>query len=313
MLLQLHKLHEWHSQAYENAKIYKEKTKVWHDHLIRKRELPFAVKEIFPHGAVEIGLLDKKNVFKTRRRCLAAVVAISSYRSAASGASPPPFKVAPLHRSCTVRERRSSREASSCRFAEQQRPSIASATSSKVHAQRLSHRPNPESTHSRVASPRAQTLQPRPWDFRRLGERVVTARTDMTGVIRRDRSQPKRFRYSLGNYQGPACPYGAHVARVRGRASSGVEAEVGTRASWRVTRSDHGNPSHSRSVRPDSKQAQRPKKKAMDSVLGANEWMRHEEAIYKDLTHLEPWFGVTDHKDDTQPGYKCVKHDASFK
>ncbi|KAA0063104.1 uncharacterized protein E6C27_scaffold1337G00110 [Cucumis melo var. makuwa] len=309
MLLQLHKLHEWHSQAYENAKIYKEKTKVWHDHLIRKRELPFAVKEIFPHGAVEIGLLDKKNVFKekekkpnsnlkTRRRCLAAVVAISSYRSAASGASPPPFKVAPLHRSCTVRERRSSREASSCRFAEQQRPSIASATSSKG----LKRCNLDLGTFAAWGSV-----------LLLLGLSDIDIDIDMTGVIRRDRSQPKRFRYSLGNYQGPACPYGAHVARVRGRASSGVEAEVGTRASWRVTRSDHGNPSHSRSVRPDSKQAQRPKKKAMDSVLGANEWMRHEEAIYKDLTHLEPWFGVTDHKDDTQPGYKCVKHDASFK
>ncbi|KAA0043045.1 hypothetical protein E6C27_scaffold75G001270 [Cucumis melo var. makuwa] len=53
---------------------------------------------------------------------------------------------------------------------------------------------------------------------------------------------PERLGYSLGNYQGPACPYGAHVARVRGRASLGVEAEVGTRASWRVTRIDHGGP-----------------------------------------------------------------------
>ncbi|KAA0057116.1 NBS-LRR type resistance protein [Cucumis melo var. makuwa] len=63
------------------------------------------------------------------------------------------------------------------------------------------------------------------FDFRRLGERVVTARTcrvisterekDRLAVlpadllhVRWDLSQPERLRYSLGNYQGPACPYG---------------------------------------------------------------------------------------------------------
>ncbi|KAA0048724.1 hypothetical protein E6C27_scaffold43G00180 [Cucumis melo var. makuwa] len=35
---------------------------------------------------------------------------------------------------------------------------------------------------------------------------------------------------------------GACVARVRGRASYGVKAEVGARASWRATRSDRGEP-----------------------------------------------------------------------
>ncbi|KAA0047288.1 hypothetical protein E6C27_scaffold908G00820 [Cucumis melo var. makuwa] len=37
-------------------------------------------------------------------------------------------------------------------------------------------------------------------------------------------------------------PTGAHVARVRDVPVQGVEAEVGTRASWRVTRSDRGGP-----------------------------------------------------------------------
>ncbi|KAA0035495.1 hypothetical protein E5676_scaffold455G002840 [Cucumis melo var. makuwa] len=51
---------------------------------------------------------------------------------------------------------------------------------------------------------------------------------------------PERLRYSLGNYQGQLAPTGAHVTRVRERASSVAEAEVGTRANWRVTRSDRG-------------------------------------------------------------------------
>ncbi|TYJ96988.1 hypothetical protein E5676_scaffold506G00350 [Cucumis melo var. makuwa] len=37
-------------------------------------------------------------------------------------------------------------------------------------------------------------------------------------------------------------PTGAHVARVRERASYWVEAGVGARASWRATRSDRGEP-----------------------------------------------------------------------
>lgn len=79
------------SQAYENAKIYKEKIKAWHDRYICKHELcsgekkyllfnsclclfsrklrsqwsgSFVVKEVFLHGVVEIALLDGSNVFK---------------------------------------------------------------------------------------------------------------------------------------------------------------------------------------------------------------------------------------------------------
>ena len=36
-LLQLNELKELHNDSYENAKIYKEKTKIWHDkHLLRR-------------------------------------------------------------------------------------------------------------------------------------------------------------------------------------------------------------------------------------------------------------------------------------
>ncbi|WP_217833294.1 hypothetical protein, partial [Picosynechococcus sp. PCC 7002] len=78
--LQLNELEEWGLQAYENAKIYKERTKRWHDQCISKKSLhvgqkvllfnsrlrlfpgklktrwsgPFVNKEIFPHGAMEL-------------------------------------------------------------------------------------------------------------------------------------------------------------------------------------------------------------------------------------------------------------------
>lgn len=78
--LQLNELEEWRLQAYENAKIYKERTKRWHNQRISKRSLhvgqkvlffnsrlclflgklrtrwsgPFVIKEIYPHGAIEL-------------------------------------------------------------------------------------------------------------------------------------------------------------------------------------------------------------------------------------------------------------------
>ena len=40
-ILQLNELEEFLNEAYENAKIYKEKTKVWHDkHIVRKEFEP---------------------------------------------------------------------------------------------------------------------------------------------------------------------------------------------------------------------------------------------------------------------------------
>ncbi|XP_021742808.1 uncharacterized protein LOC110708894 [Chenopodium quinoa] len=79
-LLDLHALEELRLDAYESARIYKEKTKAWHDKHISKREFkegdkvlifnsrlklfpgklksrwsgPFTVKKVFPYGAIEI-------------------------------------------------------------------------------------------------------------------------------------------------------------------------------------------------------------------------------------------------------------------
>ena len=79
-LLQLSELDEFRNEAYENARIYKEKMKLWHDkHIMRKEFGPgqqvllfnsrlklfpvnlkskwsslFTVVQVFPYGAVEI-------------------------------------------------------------------------------------------------------------------------------------------------------------------------------------------------------------------------------------------------------------------
>ena len=40
-LLQLNEMDEFHQEAYENAKIYKEWTKAWHDkHILRRKFIP---------------------------------------------------------------------------------------------------------------------------------------------------------------------------------------------------------------------------------------------------------------------------------
>ncbi|XP_038877423.1 uncharacterized protein LOC120069705 [Benincasa hispida] len=88
--LQLNKLDEWRLNAYENMKIYKEKTKRWHDQPIDKKEFLigrkvllfnsrlrlfpgklksrwsglFVIKAIFPHEAVELTREDGTNAFK---------------------------------------------------------------------------------------------------------------------------------------------------------------------------------------------------------------------------------------------------------
>ncbi|KAA0032438.1 hypothetical protein E6C27_scaffold1876G00170 [Cucumis melo var. makuwa] len=46
----------------------------------------------------------------------------------------------------------------------------------------------------------------------------------------------------LGHRRPDFVPTGSHVARVRERGNSWVGAEVKARASWRATRSDHGEP-----------------------------------------------------------------------
>ena len=88
--LQLQELEEICNDAYESARIYKEKTKVFHDKMISRKEFkvgqkvplyhsqfcfflgklrshwigPFVVTNVFPHGAVEIQSLATSKVFK---------------------------------------------------------------------------------------------------------------------------------------------------------------------------------------------------------------------------------------------------------
>ncbi|XP_075515752.1 uncharacterized protein LOC142550564 [Primulina tabacum] len=82
--LQLSEMDDFRNDAYENAKIYKEQTKKWHDKIIVRRELkpgqqvllfnsrlklfpgklksrwsgPFVVETIYPHGAIELRCSD---------------------------------------------------------------------------------------------------------------------------------------------------------------------------------------------------------------------------------------------------------------
>ncbi|KAA0032840.1 hypothetical protein E6C27_scaffold1987G00120 [Cucumis melo var. makuwa] len=121
----------------------------------------------------------------------------------------------------------------------------ASAMSSKVRAQRLSRHPNPEPTRSRVASPPKILLAEPPVIFASPAEPAEPPRTFaawgsvllLLGLV-----DPSVLGIPLGITKDELVPTGVHVARVWGRASSGAEAEVGTRASWRVARSDRGGP-----------------------------------------------------------------------
>ena len=88
-LLQLGEVDEFRNKAYENARIYKEKTKAWHDKHIMRKEFdpcqrvllfnsrlklfpgklkpkwlgPFIVVQVFPYGGVEI-MHPEKGQFK---------------------------------------------------------------------------------------------------------------------------------------------------------------------------------------------------------------------------------------------------------
>ncbi|XP_022899385.1 uncharacterized protein LOC111412695 [Olea europaea var. sylvestris] len=94
-LLQLNELDEARLDSYENAQIYKEKSKKWHDKHIVKREFfvgqqvilynsrlqlfpeklcsrwsgPFTIAKNFPHGAVELHHEEKEN-FKVNEQRL---------------------------------------------------------------------------------------------------------------------------------------------------------------------------------------------------------------------------------------------------
>ncbi|XP_061358291.1 uncharacterized protein LOC133302515 [Gastrolobium bilobum] len=89
-LLQLNELDEFRLVSYESARVYKEKTKKWHDNKIIHKEFepgqqvllynsrlrlfpgklksrwsgPFVVKKVFPYGSVEISPLDDDRPFK---------------------------------------------------------------------------------------------------------------------------------------------------------------------------------------------------------------------------------------------------------
>jgi hypothetical protein len=82
-LLDLSSLDEWRSEAYENARLFKEKVKKWHDQIILKREFhvgekvilyrshlrlfarkllskwegPFVIEEVYLSGAIKIASL----------------------------------------------------------------------------------------------------------------------------------------------------------------------------------------------------------------------------------------------------------------
>ena len=84
-MLQLNELDEFHNEAYENARIYKEKTKAWHNkHIVRKEfeagqqvllfnsrlklfsgklksrwSGPFTVARVFSHGGAKVMHLEK--------------------------------------------------------------------------------------------------------------------------------------------------------------------------------------------------------------------------------------------------------------
>ncbi|XP_061337741.1 uncharacterized protein LOC133284685 [Gastrolobium bilobum] len=88
--IQLSELDEFKNSAYESARIYKEKTKKWHDSRIIHKEFepgqqvllynsrlrlflgklksrwsgPYVVKEVFPYGTIEISPLDEDRPFK---------------------------------------------------------------------------------------------------------------------------------------------------------------------------------------------------------------------------------------------------------
>ncbi|KAJ9173780.1 hypothetical protein P3X46_016884 [Hevea brasiliensis] len=88
--LQLQELEEIQLEAYENSRIYKEKTKAFHDKLILRKQFvigqkvllynfrlklmpgklrsrwigPFFVTNVFPYGVVEIQSLETNKVFK---------------------------------------------------------------------------------------------------------------------------------------------------------------------------------------------------------------------------------------------------------
>ncbi|XP_058726753.1 uncharacterized protein LOC131598138 [Vicia villosa] len=95
-ILQLHELEEFRNRAYENAKIYKDQTKKWHDRRIQRNEFwegqrvllynsrlklfpgklrskwsgPFVIHKVFPHGAIELKKEANGDTFKVNGKRL---------------------------------------------------------------------------------------------------------------------------------------------------------------------------------------------------------------------------------------------------
>ncbi|XP_073120292.1 uncharacterized protein [Henckelia pumila] len=133
--LHLQELEELRLEAYENSRIYKEKTKLFHDNSILRKQFtvgqkvllfnsrlkfmpgklrsqwigPFVVTHVFPYGAVEIKSLDTEKIFKVNGHRLKVFCedarspspfSFFSYRfSCAVPASPPrpPFTTTSIH------------------------------------------------------------------------------------------------------------------------------------------------------------------------------------------------------------------------
>lgn len=103
--LQIYELEELRNEAYENAKIYKERTKAQHDKNILRKEFnvgqkvllydsrlhlfpgklrsrwtgPYVVKTVYPHGAVEIENPRDGKVFKVNGQRLKPFLEFEQY------------------------------------------------------------------------------------------------------------------------------------------------------------------------------------------------------------------------------------------
>ncbi|XP_073120984.1 uncharacterized protein [Henckelia pumila] len=73
--LQLQELEEIRNDAYTSSKVYKAKTKAFHDKMISRREFeigklrsrwigPFVITNVFHHGSMEIQRLETSKIFK---------------------------------------------------------------------------------------------------------------------------------------------------------------------------------------------------------------------------------------------------------
>jgi hypothetical protein len=105
MLLDLSSLDEWRSETYENARLFKEKVKKWHDRRILKREFhvgeivllyrsrlrffagkllskqegPFVIEEVYRSGAIKIASLNDNTTQVVNGKRLKHYISRDSY------------------------------------------------------------------------------------------------------------------------------------------------------------------------------------------------------------------------------------------